>query len=58
MGAGKLAGDTIFVKFCQDALSHILSKTPQEYTNTGCGLDGLVWVDGDGRGWVWMGVWD
>ena len=33
------------------------SKTPQEYTNTGCGWDWLGWVGlgGDGWGWVVMG---
>ena len=35
------------------------SKIPQEYTNTGCGWDGLgrVGMGGDGWGWVGMG-WD
>ena len=48
-----LAGDIIFPKFCQDALSHIL-RNPRS------GWDGLEWagMGGDGWGWVGMGVWD
>ena len=58
----KLAGDNIFAKFCQDALSHILRhpRSIQTRDLVGVGWDGLVWVemDGDGWGWVGMGVWD
>ena len=58
----KLAGDTIFAKFCHDASSHIL-RHPRSNKNTGCGWDGLgrVGMGGDGWGWVemvGMGVWD
>ena len=58
----KLAGDTIFAKFCHDAISHILGhpRSIQTQDVVGMGWDGLVWVEieGDGRGWLWMGVWD
>ena len=59
----KLAGDTIFAKFCQDALSHILrhprSIQTRDVVGMGwCGLSGWGWV-GDGGlgsvGWVRMG---
>ena len=52
----KLAADTIFAKFCQDALSITHSKTAQEYTNTGCGWDGWGWVGMGGDGWGWSGI--
>ena len=56
----KLAGDTIFAKFCQDALSHILRhpRSIQTQHVVGMGWDGLVWVEMDGDGWqtAWMGV--
>ena len=58
----ELAGDTIFVKFCHDALSHILRhpRSIQTRDVVGMGWDRLVWVEMDGEGWesVWMGVWD
>ena len=49
----KLAGDTIFAKFCQDALSHILRhpRSIQRRDEVGMGWDGLVWVEMDGYGW-------
>ena len=60
----KLAGDTIFAKFCQDALSHILRHPRSIQTRDVVGMarmgwDGLVWVEMDGHewGWVGMGVW-
>ena len=61
----KLAGYTIFAKFCHDALSHILRhpRSKQTWDVAGMGWDGLVWVeiDGDGFGWgfgiSWMGDW-
>ena len=58
----KLAGDTIFAKFCHDALSHILRppRSIQTWDVVGMGWDGLVWVEMDGDWWetAWMGVWD
>jgi hypothetical protein len=61
----KLAGDTIFAKFCQDALSHILRHPRSIQTRDVVGMarmgwDGLVWaeMDGYGRGPVGKGVWD
>ena len=58
----QLAGDNIFAKFCHDALSHILRhpRSIQTRDVVGMGWDGLVWVemDGDGLGWVGMGVCD
>ena len=58
----KLAGDTIFAKFCQDALSHTVRhpSSIQTWDVVGMGWDGLVWVEMDGDGWetVWRGVWD
>ena len=65
----KLAGDTIFAKFCQDALSHILRhpRSIQTRDVVGMGWDGLVWVEMDGMGgkrfgWgfgiSWMGDWE
>ena len=60
----ELAGDTIFAKLCQDALSHILRhpRSIQTRDVVGMGWYGLVWVemDGDGWGWVWVGgvQWD
>ena len=60
----KLAGDTIFAKFCQDALSHILRHPRSIQTRdvvgmAGMGWDGLVWAEMDGYGWgqVGEGVW-
>ena len=49
----KLAGDTIFAKFCHDALSHILRhpRSIQTRDVVGMGWDGLVWVEMDGDGW-------
>ena len=58
----KLAGDTIFAKFCHDALSHILRhpRSIQTQDVVGMGWSALVWVemDGHGRGWVGIWVWD
>ena len=55
----KLAGDTIFAKFCQDALSHTLRRPRSKQTLdvVGMGWDASVWVEmyGDGCGWVVMG---
>ena len=49
----KLAGDTIFAKFCQDALSHILRhpRSIQTRDVAGMGWDGLVWVEMYGHEW-------
>ena len=49
----KLAGDTIFAKFCQDEVSHILRhpRSIQRLDEVGMGWDGLVWVEMDGYGW-------
>ena len=58
----KLAGDTIFAKFCQDALSHILRhpRSIQTRDVVGMILYGWRWIGmgGDGWGWVGMEVWD
>ena len=61
----KLAGDTIFANFCQDALSHILRHPRSIQTRdvvgmAGMGWDGLVWAEMDGYGWGQVGkeVWD
>ena len=53
----KLAGDTIFAKFCHDALSHILRhpRSIQTRDVVGMGWDRLVWVEI--RGWLGIG-WD
>ena len=53
----KLAGDTIFAKFCHDALSHILKhpRSIQTRDVVGMGWDGLVWVEMDGDRWGWVG---
>ena len=59
----KLAGDTIFAKFCQDALSHILRhpRSIQTRDVVGMGWYGWRWMgmSGDGLGWgfgiSWMG---
>ena len=56
----KLAGDTIFAKFCQDALSHILRhpRSIQTRDVVGMGWCGWRWM-GMGGGWgfriSWMG---
>ena len=60
----KLAGDTIFAKFCQDALSHILrhprSIQTRDVVGMGwCGWSGWGWVGSGGLGsvgWVRMGA--
>ena len=46
----KLAGDLVFVKFCQDALYHIL-RHPRSIH-----IAGLHWGLGIGVGWVWLGM--
>ena len=46
----KLAGDTIMQSFAMMRY-HTFLDTPDEYTNMGCGWDGLVWVEMDGDGW-------
>ena len=53
----KLAGDTKFAKFCQDALSHILRhpRSIQTRDVVGMGWEGSVWVEMDGDGWRWLG---
>ena len=59
----KLAGYLIFAKFCQDALSHILSHPRSIQTQdvvgmgwNGLGWVGMVWDGGLGSvGWVRMG---
>ena len=62
----RLAGDTIFVKFCQVALSHILrhprSIQTRDVVGMGWGM-WLEWVGMGGDGWAgvgmgWDGVWD
>jgi hypothetical protein len=52
----RLAGDTIFVKFCHDALSHILRhpRSIQTRDVVGMGWDGSGWVGMDGDGWEGM----
>ena len=52
-----MAGDTIFAKFCQDALSHILRhpRSIQTRDVVGMGWEGSVWVEMDGDGWRWLG---
>ena len=46
----KLAGDTIFAKLCQDALSHILRhpRSIQTRDVVGIGWEASVWVEMDG----------
>ena len=39
----KLAGDTIFAKFCQDALSHILRHPRSIQTRDVVGMAGMGW---------------
>ena len=49
-----LAGDTIFAKFCQDALSHILRHPRSIQTRDVVGM-WLGWVGVGGDGWGWVG---
>jgi hypothetical protein len=54
----KLAGDTIFAKFCRDAISHFLRhpRSIQTRDAVGMGWDGLGWVGMGWYGWRWLGM--